>query len=190
MSSNLTKIPKKLENKTIIKNGKKVVVHLDKISPKQIEYFDKSFVELDEDNTGKIGVDELILYLDNIGIKATREEIIEGYFEHDNDDDMELDFEEFVARVALREDVDEPEPEPEPEPKKEDEVVEAFKFFSEQLKYIDILHVKSVLMKTGDNKFTKEEFDEMMSLTGHLASDKFHIEDYVADWREKMESKN
>jgi Ca2+-binding EF-hand superfamily protein len=187
MSSKNSKITK-LQSKTITKNGKKVLVRLDKLGEEQIRYFKKSFDELDVDSQGTIGIDEIIQYLDDIGIKMTVEEVKESYFEDDENGDYELDFEEFVARMALREDVIEAKPEPEPEPI--DEVVDAFLFFTEQRKFIDILQLKSVLMNSGENKFTTEEFDEMMALTGHQVSDKFNVEEYVPEWKAKMAAKN
>lgn len=164
---------KLLESKTVVKDGVKQKIHLDKFTENQIELLRQSFNELDKDGSGQIGVEELMEFQENIGQNCTRQEIIDGYFQ-DDDGDLALTFEEFIARLALRENLD------------TDEVVEAFLFFTEGGKYMDIVSLKSVLMNTGDNKFTEEEFKELIKLTGHQPSDKFQVENYVREWREKM----
>mgnify|MGYP000285622695 FL=1 len=156
-----------------MRNGKKEILHLNKFTEKQIELLRNSFNELDKDGSGQIGVAELMEFQENIGQNCTRQEIIDGYFQ-DDDGDLLLTFEEFVARLALRENMD------------SDEVVEAFLFFTEGRKYMDVVKLKSVLMNTGDYRFTEEEFKELISLTGHLPSDKFEVEPYVKDWRLKL----
>ena len=64
--------------------------------------------------------------------------------------------------------------------------VEALLFFTEGRNYIDVVQLKSILINTGDIKFTDEEFKEFIQLTGHLPSDKFEVEPYIQDWRAKM----
>lgn len=164
---------KKLQEKIITKNGRKEVIHLDKFTEEQLELLRQSFNELDKDNSGRIGVEELMEFQENIGQNCTRQEIIDGYFQ-DDDGDLTLTFEEFISRLAKREDLE------------MDEVIDAFLFFTEGRKYMDVIQLKSVLMNTGDNKFTNEEFAELIRLTGHEPSDKFQVEQYVQDWRKKM----
>ena len=163
-----------MESVTIVKNGKKEKIHLDKFSEKQIELLRQSFNELDKDGSGRIGVDELMEFQENIGQNCTRQEIIDGYFQDDENGDLTLTFEEFISRLATRENMD------------TDEVVEAFNFFTEGRKYCDVVQLKSILMNSGDQKFTDEEFKELMQLTGHVPSDKFECEPYVKDWRLQM----
>ena len=165
---------KKIEARTVTKNGKKEIIHLDHFTETQITLLRQSFNELDQDKSGTIGVPELMEFQDNIGQNCTKQEIIDGYFQDDVDGDLLLTFEEFIARLALRESGD------------VDEVIEAMLFFTEQRKYMDVVQLKSVLMNTGDNKFTDEEFKELIALTGHELSDKFPCEEYVKDWRKKM----
>ena len=165
---------KKLDNKTIIgKDGKKTQINLAHFTETQIELLRQSFNELDKDGSGRIGVEELMEFQENIGQNCDRQEIIDGYFQ-DDDGDMTLTFEEFISRLATRENMD------------VDEVVDAMMFFTEGRKYMDIVQLKSVLMNCGDNKFTDEEFKELIRLTGHEPSDKFEVEKYVKNWRVQL----
>ena len=160
----------KLENKTVVRNGITEKIILDKFSEKQIELLRQSFDELDKDGSGSIGVPELMEFQENIGQNCTRQEIIDGYFQDDENGDLTLTFEEFISRLATRENMN----------------VEALLFFTEGRNYIDVVQLKSILINTGDIKFTDEEFKELMQLTGHVPSDKFECEPYVKDWRLQM----
>ena len=164
----------KLDTRTVVnKDGKKEKIHLEQFTKTQIDLLRQSFNELDEDGSGRIGVEELMQFQENIGQNSTREEIIDGYFQ-DDDGDMTLTFEEFISRLASRETLD------------MDEVIDAMMFFTEGRKYMDVVQLKSVVMNCGDNKFTDDEFKELIRQTGHEPSDKFEVEKYVKDWRGKL----
>lgn len=163
----------KLQSKKITKNGKVEVLHLERFTEEQLQILRGQFDDLDKDRTGTVGVEELMQFQENVGQKCTREEIIAGYFQED-DGDMQLTFEEFISRLAVK-DIEEI-----------DEIVDAFLFFSEGGKQMNIAQLRSICMNMGENKFTEDEFKALIDLTGHIPSDKFVIDTYVKDWRAKV----
>jgi Ca2+-binding EF-hand superfamily protein len=163
----------KLQNKKVVKNGKTEIIYLEKFTETQIKLLRAQFDELDKDGTGTVGVDEIMQFHENIGQTTTREKIKEEYF-GDDDGDMQLTFDEFVSRLALRDNAE------------IDEIVDAFLFFTEGKKYMDIVQLKSICMNMGDNKFSDDDFRELISLTDHLPSDKFEVEGYVNEWRARV----
>jgi Ca2+-binding EF-hand superfamily protein len=168
-----TKPITKLQSKKITKNGKTEVIHLEKFTEEQIIALRAQFDELDKDKTGTVGVEELMQFQENIGSSCTRQEIIDGYFQ-DDDGDLQLTFDEFISRLALRDDAE------------VDDIVDAFLFFNEGRKHMDMTQLRSICMNLGENKFTEEEFTDLIGLTGHLPSDRLVVEDYVKEWRTKV----
>jgi hypothetical protein len=85
------------------------------------------FNEIGQSKVG-IGTTNIVAYEfnENIGQTTTREKIKEEYF-GDDDGDMQLTFDEFVSRLALRDNAE------------IDEIVDAFLFFTEGKKYMDIV---------------------------------------------------
>ena len=156
--------------------GKKYLVDLNSISDQQLHYLRKAFDNLDRDNSGTIGIDELMEFQDSIGNPLTEEEIKEMFFENDLDGDLQLDFEEFASRLASKTEVH------------HDPVIEALKVFSNNMKHIDALQLRFILTSLGDNRFNEEEVKSLYREADIKISDKIDIEKFVGEWREKMQN--
>lgn len=157
------------------KDGRKVRILLDSIPPEKMKSLREAFDDMDRDNSDSIGIDELIEYNEDItGIRFSREQIIEVYFQDDDNGDFHLSFEEFVAREAQREFIE------------DDIVIEAFRYFNGNLKKMELRQLKYILLNLGDERFNEEEFETLLRLSSRHISDKIEYENYVKDWRQKL----
>ncbi len=171
--SNSYKVPAK--NFYRNKGEKKEIINIESIPKDTLEYLHKAFLQLDQDNSGLIGIDELKQFQEDIGCPLSEEVILETFFV-DDDGDYQLTFEEFAARMASRETVF------------DDEVINAFKHFNGKLKYMDVGQLKYILTQLGGvEKFSEGEFNELLKETGQKITDKFDYELYVKEWRNKLE---
>jgi Ca2+-binding EF-hand superfamily protein len=161
--------------KAITINHKKYEVDLSKVPTDTIEKLRASFIELDEDQSGHIGVPEIMEFLEGIGQNISEEEVIENYFdENDKDNDFQLDFTEFVMRFAPRTEII------------DDLVITAFRNFAPvRSEFIDVSQLKRVLMNLGTNKFSEEEFNSAAKYLSLKENGKIEFIDFVKTWREK-----
>jgi len=161
--------------KQITIQGIKYEIDLTKVPADVIERLRNSFNELDDDKSGYIGIDEIADFLEGIGKPSSREEIIENFFdENDKDNDFQLDFTEFVMRMAPRSEII------------DDYVINAFRNFAPtNSEYIDVMQLKRVLMNLGNNKFTEEEFNSAMKYLSLKELDKIQYHSFVESWRAK-----
>jgi len=160
-------------NRSITKNGKRYEVDLRAIPDDVVESLRIAFNALDIDNSGKIGIKEIQEFLEDNGNPLTKEQVIENFFDHDKNGDLELDFEEFASRMApLHEIILDP-------------VIEAFKNFAGKSKFIDAIQLKRILVSLGKNKFTEEEVDVVFKELGIKISEIIEYEKFVKEWREK-----
>lgn len=155
--------------------GKMYEVDFSSFDDGEIQKLKKSFNELDEDKTGTIGVEEIKEFLESVGLAQTTEEVMQNFFDGiDKDGDYQLDFPEFVARFAPRTEII------------DDRVVQAFRNFAPvRGKFIDVLQVKRVLMKLGNNLFSEEEFNSTMKYLNLKETDVIEFEEFVKVWRER-----
>jgi Ca2+-binding EF-hand superfamily protein len=175
----MSKSPSKLKNIIVNKDGKREIVNLESIPAETLEFLRKAFANLDSDNSGQIGLQELMEFQADIGHPLTEQEVIEAYFKDDVNGDFQLTFEEFAARMASREKII------------DDEVIAAFKHFNGKMKYMDVGQLKYILTQMGgEEKFSEEDFQALLRETGHKITDKFDYELYVKEWRSKMEDAN
>lgn len=175
----MSKASLKPKNLIVQKDGNREIVHLDSIPADTLEFLRKAFDNLDGDRSGFIGIREVMEFQSDIGHPLSEEQIIEAYFADDLNGDYQLNFEEFAARMASREKI------------VDCEVLAAFKHFNGKLKYMDVGQLKHILTKLGgDDKFTDEEFETLLRETGQKITDKFDYEQYVKEWRSKLEAVN
>lgn len=171
--------PQKPKNIIMDKDGQREIVHLESIPADTLENLRKAFDNLDVDRSGNIGINELTEFHADIGNPLSEEQIIDTYFKDDKNGDYQLSFEEFAARMASREKV------------VDDEVIAAFKYFNGKLKYMDVGQLKFILTQLGgEEKFSEEEFQMLLRETGQKINDKFDYENYVKEWRSKLEDVN
>ncbi len=158
---------------SVVHSGKVFHRDLSKIPEDVLDNLRKAFNSLDDDNSGKIRIEEIQEYLEDNGNPLTREEIIDNFFDHDYDGDYELDFEEFASRMApIQEIIIDP-------------VIDAFNNFAGKLKHIDAIQLKRILINLGDHKFTEDEVNTVFKAIGIKMSDIIEYEPFVKDWRER-----
>ena len=158
--------------RSITKNGRRYEIDLSAIPEEIVESLRRAFLNLDKDNSGKIGIHEIQEFLEDNGNPLTREQVIENFFEHDKDGDFSLDFEEFASRMAPTYEII------------KDPVIEAFKNFAGNSKFLDAIQLKRILVTLGKNKFTEEEVDTVFKELGIKISDIIDYEKFVKEWRE------
>lgn len=173
MSSTSTNSVLRNSKRSIFKNGKKYEVDLSAIPDDVVESLRHAFNALDQDNSGRIGIEEIQEFLEDHGNPLSKEQVIENFFEYDKDGNYFLDFEEFASRMApLQEIITDP-------------VIEAFKNFAGKSKFIDAIQLKRILVSLGKNKFTEEEVDVVFKELGIKMSDIIEYEKFVKEWREQ-----
>lgn len=161
--------------KSISIHGRIYEIDIEKIPAEILNELRIAFDHLDQDKSGKIGIDEFQEYLYDNGTSMTVEEIKENFFD-DNDvnNDFELDFYEFAARMAPRTEII------------IDKVIEAFRNFAgKNSKYIDPWQLKHILMNLGNDRFTEEEVKEIFEHVEIAMGKPLQYENFVQDWREK-----
>jgi len=165
------------KNIVIKKGEKKEIIHIESLNPHVLKNLEMAFDAL-KNKDDLIGIEELMDFQDRIGNPLTEDQIKETFFASASDGCYQLNFEEFCARMASREFIF------------DDEVIAAFRHFNRKLKFMDVGQLKFILTQMGDNRFTEEEFEELLRETGYKINDKFNFEEYVKEWRKKLEEVN
>ncbi len=149
------------------------------IPESEIEEYREAFNLFDKDGSGAISEVEFYKVLKNLGQNVTKEEVGAIVRDLDQDNSGEISFEEFITymkRVKIQEEAEE-----------EDEIIKAFMTFdADKDDKISNAEFKHILCNLGgDDKFSKEECEELFK-EADLDKDGFlNYREFVAFWRSR-----
>ena len=155
---------------------KEVVKQEIDIPAEEIEEYRETFQLFDKDGSGAISTNEFFKVLKNLGQNVTKEEVEAIVKNLDQDNSGEISFDEFITymkRVKIQEEAEE-----------EDKIIKAFQTFDvdkdDKISNQEFIHI---LCNLGDDRFTKEECQELFK-EADLDKDGFlNYREFVSFWR-------
>jgi len=148
------------------------------VPEEELEEYRDAFNLFDKDGSGTITTDEFIKVLKNLGQKVSKEEAEKITKDLDSDNSGEVEFEEFVSyMVKLKE---------ETQLSEEDEVILAFEVFDGNKDgFITNKEFRYILCNLGDERFTKDECDEVFKEADLDNDGRLNYREFVEFWKKR-----